>query len=93
MARSFPMFREKGVGGSFILFVEIDEVSGLYERIKDKVTIVKAIENTDYGTREFSILDCNGLVIIFAEWVGIKDFFKKSVYKKKELLKTKRRVS
>ena len=93
MAGSFPMFRDKDIGGSFILYVEIEEVSELYRRIKDKVTIVKAIENTEYGTKEFSILDRNGLMIIFAEWTGIKDFFKKSVYDKKKIIKTRRRVS
>jgi len=50
--------------------------------MKDKVNIVKGLHDADYGMREFLIQDCNGLVITFAEWIGVKGFFKNFVYHK-----------
>ena len=32
--------------------------------------------------REFSIQDCNGFIITFAEWIGVKGFFENLVYHK-----------
>jgi len=40
----------------------------LYDRIKDKVTIIKDLHTTHYGMVEFIIKDCNGFVSVFAEW-------------------------
>ena len=54
----------------------------LYHRIKEKVKIIRDLYTTEYGTLEFIIQDCNGFALIFAEWVGIKDFYEKTVKKK-----------
>jgi hypothetical protein len=39
----------------------------LYESTKDKVQIIRHLYPTFYGTYEFSMKDCNGLVLVFAE--------------------------
>lgn len=39
---------------------EVEDVDGLWERLKDKVTVVEAIWDTPWGTRKFTIADPDG---------------------------------
>ena len=39
----------------------------LYKELQDKVEIIADLEDTFYGTIEFSIIDLNGYVVTFAE--------------------------
>lgn len=39
---------------------DVDDVDELWEKIKDKVTVVEAIETMPYGTRKFIITDPDG---------------------------------
>lgn len=58
-------FEKSVLTGSIYLNVEnIDEI---WEKIKDKVEIVYEIENFDYGMREFGIKDCNGYILNLGE--------------------------
>jgi len=54
-------------GGSLLLYIQIKEIRPFYERIKDKVKVIKGLEKTFYGATEFSILDNNNYVLTFAE--------------------------
>jgi uncharacterized glyoxalase superfamily protein PhnB len=45
----------------------MQDVKGFYEKIKEKVEIVKEIHKTFYGADEFVIKDLNGYIIYFAE--------------------------
>jgi len=54
-------------GGSLLLYIQLKGIRALYERIKDKVTILKGLEKTFYGATEFSIRDINNYVLTFAE--------------------------
>lgn len=54
-------------GGSLLLYIQVDEIEGFYERIKDRVKVLKGLEKTFYGATEFSMLDNNGYVLTFAE--------------------------
>ncbi|PYR09556.1 MAG: hypothetical protein DMF99_14775 [Acidobacteria bacterium] len=53
------------------LFIEVEEVDPLHERLKSKpnVTIVMPIVTQWYGMREFAIADPDGYVITFAQRV------------------------
>jgi len=64
---ALPLLRGRGIGGTLTLYMELDSVSELYVRIKDKVTIVKDLHTTFYGMQEFYIEDCNGYILAFAE--------------------------
>ena len=44
-----------------------NDVDGLWERFRDKVTIVYPIENFEYGMREFAIRDINGYILQFGK--------------------------
>ena len=54
-------------GGSLLLYIQTKEIRKFYERIKDKVKVIKGLETTFYGATEFSILDNNSYVLTFAE--------------------------
>ncbi len=82
MTNSIPILKNKKIGEAITIYIELEGIEELYKRMKDKVNIVKGLHDADYGMREFLIQDCNGLVITFAEWIGVKGFFKNFVYHK-----------
>src|SRR5262245_56865221 len=69
-AKEYPGFAGKPLGATGTLFVEVDGVDALHERINSQVSIVMALETKWYGMREFAIADPDGYVITFAERVG-----------------------
>jgi len=54
-------------GGSLLLYINVKDIRGFFDRIKDKVKVLKGLEKTFYGATEFSILDNNNYVLTFAE--------------------------
>ncbi|PXF57324.1 MAG: hypothetical protein C4B59_15440 [Candidatus Methanogaster sp.] len=67
LAEALPLLRGREIGGTFTLYMELDGVSELYARIRDKVAIIKDLHTTFYGMQEFYIEDCNGYILAFAE--------------------------
>lgn len=61
-----PALRDRKIGGALTLYVEVDDVEALYERIKDRLPIVVDMHDTFYGAREFAAQDCNGYILGFA---------------------------
>jgi len=57
------------IGASVTLYIRVDDVDKLYETIAPKVDVVREIETTWYGMREFYIRDVNGYVLGFATQV------------------------
>jgi uncharacterized glyoxalase superfamily protein PhnB len=54
-------------GGSLLLYIDVKNVRELFEKIKDKVTVVHGLEKTFYGATEFLIKDVNNYLLTFAE--------------------------
>jgi len=54
------------IGSSATFYIEVENVNRLYESVKNSVNIVKKIDTTWYGQREFYIRDCNGYVLAFS---------------------------
>ncbi|GGH22419.1 hypothetical protein GCM10007352_35720 [Mucilaginibacter phyllosphaerae] len=54
-------------GGSLLLYINVGDIRGLFDSIKDKVKVLKGLESTFYGATEFSILDNNNYVLTFAQ--------------------------
>ena len=54
-------------GASQLLYINVKNIQGYFDAIKDKVTVLKGLEKTFYGATEFSILDNNHYVLTFAE--------------------------
>jgi uncharacterized glyoxalase superfamily protein PhnB len=57
------------IGSSSTYYYNVDDIDKLYNRLKDSVTVVKDIDTTWYGQKEFYIKDINGYVLGFAQRV------------------------
>ena len=55
------------IGASQNLYIVIDGIGSLYERINNKAEVISGMRTTFYGMKEFTILDCNGYMLTFAE--------------------------
>jgi len=62
-----PEFKNKKTYEVLTLYVDMENIEGLLHKINDKVTIIKDLHTTFYGTQEFAIKDCNGYILTFAE--------------------------
>jgi uncharacterized glyoxalase superfamily protein PhnB len=51
--------------GSF--YITTDRVDALWEDLKDKTRVCYAIENFDWGMREFAVYDNNGYLLQFGQ--------------------------
>ncbi|KKU10029.1 MAG: hypothetical protein UX14_C0028G0012, partial [Parcubacteria group bacterium GW2011_GWF1_45_5] len=60
-------FKGLKIGGTFTMYISMQDVKTFYGKIKDKVEIIKNIHKTFYGADEFVIKDLNGYIIYFAE--------------------------
>ncbi|HEY7289412.1 MAG TPA: VOC family protein [Vicinamibacterales bacterium] len=70
VAKESPQFAGKPLGGGNTMFIEVDDVNALHDRIKDRVKILLPIVDQWYGMREFAIEDPDGYVITFAQRIG-----------------------
>jgi uncharacterized glyoxalase superfamily protein PhnB len=67
--KEYPGFAGKPIGCTGTLFIEMNGVNALHDRLKLRVKVVMPIETKFYGMREFAIEDPDGYVITFAERV------------------------
>jgi lactoylglutathione lyase len=67
--KEYPAFAGKPIGCTGTMFIEVQGVDALHDRLKPAVKIVMPIETKFYGMREFAIEDPDGYVITFAERV------------------------
>ena len=51
--------------GSF--YINVDDVDGLWDRVRELVQVSYPIESFDYGMREFGIYDNNGYLLQFGQ--------------------------
>ncbi len=54
-------------GGSLLLYIQTKEIRAFYNKIKNKVDIIKGLDKTFYGATEFAIRDINNYILTFAE--------------------------
>jgi uncharacterized glyoxalase superfamily protein PhnB len=67
LSETLPVLKDKEIGGTLTLYIEVEGVQELYARIKDKVKVVNDLHTTFYGMQEFYVQDCNGYIVTFAE--------------------------
>lgn len=67
LLEELPEFKGLKIGGTFTLYISIQDVKSFYDKIKDKVEVIKDMRKTFYGADEFVIKDLNGYIIYFAE--------------------------
>ena len=66
-AAEYPAFKDRPIGGTLTLFMEVVRIHEAYAALKDKVTVVMPLENKWYGVTEFAFADPDGYLITFAE--------------------------
>jgi uncharacterized glyoxalase superfamily protein PhnB len=66
-AAEYPAFKDRPIGGTLTLFIEVAGVRQLHESLKARVSIVMPLEKKWYGLTEFACVDPDGYVITFAE--------------------------
>jgi len=63
----YPAFKDRPIGGTLTLFVQVDDVRGAHEALKSRVPIVMPLEKKWYGVTEFAFTDPDGYIITFAQ--------------------------
>ena len=67
LIEDLPAFETMKPGASLTLFVKIDGIEEIYQKLKNHVQIVSEIKETFYAMKEFTFRDCNGYILTFAE--------------------------
>jgi uncharacterized glyoxalase superfamily protein PhnB len=65
--KEYPAFANRPIGATATMFIEMQGVDALHDRLKASVKIVMPLVTQFYGLREFAIEDPDGYVITFAE--------------------------
>ncbi len=55
------------IGGGLTLYIRIQSIVEFYAKVKDQVNVIKPMNTTFYGTKEFAIMDPNGFILTFSE--------------------------
>ena len=63
----YPAFKDRPIGGTLTLFIQVDDVRAAHEALKSRVEIVMPLEKKWYGVTEFAFTDPDGYVITFAQ--------------------------
>ena len=63
----YPAFKDRAIGGTLTLFIEVAGIEQAYESLEDRVSVVMPLEHKWYGVTEFAFFDADGYVITFAE--------------------------
>jgi catechol 2,3-dioxygenase-like lactoylglutathione lyase family enzyme len=63
----YPAFKDRPIGGTLTLFVDVRDIHGAHDELAGKVNIVMPLEHKWYGVTEFAFEDPDGYLITFAE--------------------------
>jgi len=63
LIEEYPTLKTDKIVPKFTLFITVDNVTAMYNELKDKVKIAKEIHKTFYGKDEFAIFDNNGNIL------------------------------
>ena len=63
----YPAFKDRPIGGTLTLFIDVEHRPSRHETLKEQVKIVMPLEKKWYGVTEFAFEDPDGYLITFAE--------------------------
>ena len=63
----YPAFKDKPIGGTLTLFIEVTDVAAAFAALEDRVKVVMPFEKKWYGVTEFAFEDPDGYLITFAQ--------------------------
>ena len=52
LTEDVPLFKDKAIGGSLTLYIDVEDIKGLYGQVQNRVTILHEMTTTFYGMRE-----------------------------------------
>ncbi len=67
LKNEYQELKTLNIGGALTFYIRTQNIKKLYKKIEDKVTIIKPMNTTFYGTNEFAIIDINGFILTFSE--------------------------
>ncbi len=70
VTKESPQMAGLAFGGGNTMFIEVEGVDALHERVASQVKVVMPLVTQWYGMREFAITDPDGYVITLAERVA-----------------------
>jgi catechol 2,3-dioxygenase-like lactoylglutathione lyase family enzyme len=65
--KEYPGFAGVPLGATATMFIEMEGVDALHDRLKSRVAIAMPLITQWYGLKEFAIADPDGYLITFAE--------------------------
>ena len=66
-ATDIPYFKDCKKPSSSFLYIDVDDVHGLYEKLKNKAEIILKLEKTFYGATHFFIREPSGHIVGFSQ--------------------------
>lgn len=63
LMNEYPTLLTEKIVPTFTLFITVDNVTQMYDELKDKVEIARDLHKTFYGKDEFAIFDNNGNIL------------------------------
>jgi uncharacterized glyoxalase superfamily protein PhnB len=63
----YPAFKDRPIGGTLTLFIQVDDVRAVHEALTSRVEIVMPLETKWYGVIEFACVDPDGYILTFAQ--------------------------
>jgi catechol 2,3-dioxygenase-like lactoylglutathione lyase family enzyme len=63
----YPAFKDRPIGGTLTLFIEVVDVARAHAGLQSRVKIVMPLEHKWYGSTEFAFENPDGYLITFAE--------------------------
>ena len=63
----YPTFKNRPLGGTLTLFIDVSDIRAAYESLKDKVAVVLPLERKWYGVTEFAFTDPDGYLLTYAQ--------------------------
>ena len=69
--KEYPAFGGRPLGATGTMYIEVEGVDALHDRLKATAKIVMPLVTQFYGMREFALEDPDGYVITLAERVAV----------------------
>lgn len=63
LTQEYPTLKTDEIRPTFTLFVTVDDIDSLYEKLKNNVEIAADMHETFYHTKEFAVFDNNGNIL------------------------------
>jgi uncharacterized glyoxalase superfamily protein PhnB len=70
VVEELPAMAGKLAGTGVALYIDVENVRALHEKLRQRVPLLAELHTTFYGATEFSITDPNGYIVTFAEHEG-----------------------